>query len=122
MSSAPAATAPNVQMTHRQILMVFTALGLGMLLAALDQTIVATALPTIVGELGGFDHLSRVVSAYLLTSTASTPLYGKISDLYGRKRVFEAAIILFLIGSTLAGLSQNMGQLIAFRAVQGLGA
>jgi EmrB/QacA subfamily drug resistance transporter len=121
MTTPTASTTPT-QMSHRQILVVFSALGLGMLLAALDQTIVATALPTIVGEIGGIEHLSWVISAYLLTSTASTPLYGKISDLYGRKRVFEAAIIIFLVGSTLSGLSQNMGQLIAFRAIQGLGA
>ncbi|MBN2113630.1 MAG: MFS transporter [Acidimicrobiia bacterium] len=94
----------------------------GVLLAALDQTIVATALPTIVGELGGLDHLSWVVTAYLLTSTASSPLYGKISDLLGRRQVFQFAIVVFLIGSALAGFSRNMPQLIAFRAVQGLGA
>ena len=94
----------------------------GMLLAALDQTIVATALPTIVGELGGLEHLSWVVTAYLLTSTASSPLYGKISDLYGRRRVFQFAIVVFLIGSVLAGFSSTMAQLIAFRAIQGLGA
>jgi MFS family permease len=109
-------------LTHGQILIVFSGLMLGMLLAALDQTIVATALPTIVGELGGLSHLSWVVTAYLLTSTASTPLYGKISDLYGRKIVFQAAIVIFLAGSVLAGLSQNMAQLIAFRGIQGLGA
>ncbi|NNN18470.1 MAG: MFS transporter [Acidimicrobiaceae bacterium] len=108
-------------LTHRQILVVFSALMLGMLLAALDQTIVATALPTIVGDLGGLNHLSWVVTAYLLTSTAATPLYGKISDLFGRKALFQIAIVLFLIGSALSGLSQNMGELIAFRAIQGLG-
>ncbi|MDX6284974.1 MAG: hypothetical protein QOG53_459 [Frankiales bacterium] len=122
MATTAAAARPPVQMTHRQIVLVFSGLGLGMLLAALDQTIVATALPTIVGDLGGLDHLSWVVTAYLLTSTASTPLYGKISDLYGRKQVFQAAIIIFLIGSVLSGLAQNMGELIAFRAIQGLGA
>src|SRR3954471_16880666 len=110
------------EMSHRQILLVMSGLMLGMFLAALDQTIVATALPTIVGDLGGLSHLSWVVTAYLLTSTASTPLYGKISDLYGRKKIFQSAIILFLIGSVLSGLAQNIGQLIAFRAVQGLGA
>jgi EmrB/QacA subfamily drug resistance transporter len=115
-------TAPVARMTHRQILVVFSGLMLGMLLAALDQTIVATALPTIVGELGGLDHLSWVVTAYLLTSTASAPLYGKISDLYGRKIVFQTAISIFLVGSILSGLSQNMVQLIGFRALQGLGA
>ncbi len=109
-------------LTHRQILIVFSGLMLGMLLAALDQTIVATALPTIVGELGGLNHLSWVVTAYLLASTTSTPLYGKISDLYGRKAIFQAAIVIFLAGSVLAGLAHSMGQLIAFRAIQGLGA
>jgi EmrB/QacA subfamily drug resistance transporter len=94
----------------------------GMLLAALDQTIVGTALPTIVGKLGGINHYSWVVTAYLLASTASTPLYGKISDLYGRRPVLLFAIVTFLIGSLLAGASQNMTQLIIFRAVQGLGA
>jgi len=108
-------------MSHRQILIVFLGLMLGMLLAALDQTIVATALPTIVGELGGLNHLSWVVTAYLLTSTAATPLFGKISDLYGRKRLFQAAIVAFLVASALAGLAQNMAQLIAFRALQGIG-
>ncbi|HAX81041.1 MAG TPA: MFS transporter [Actinobacteria bacterium] len=95
---------------------------LGMFLAALDQTIVSTALPTIVGELGGLDHLSWVVTAYLLTSTASAPLYGKVSDLYGRKIVFQFAIVVFLIGSVLSGIAQSMEQLIVFRAIQGLGA
>jgi EmrB/QacA subfamily drug resistance transporter len=103
-------------------MVVLSGLMLGMLLAALDQTIVSTAMPTIVGELGGLDRLSWVVTAYLLTSTASTPLYGKISDLYGRKPVFQFAIVLFLLGSVLAGMAQGMGQLIACRAVQGLGA
>lgn len=113
--------AGGAPLTHKQILVVFSALMLGMLLAALDQTIVATALPTIVGDLGGLNHLSWVVTAYLLTSTAATPLYGKISDLFGRKLLFQTAIVLFLLGSILSGLSQNMGELIAFRAVQGLG-
>lgn len=118
---SPAPTSAS-GMTHRQILLVFSGLMAGMFLAALDQTIVATALPTIVGELGGLEHLSWLVTAYLLTSTASSPLYGKISDLYGRKRVFQAAIVIFLLGSGLAGLSQSVAQLIAFRALQGLGA
>jgi EmrB/QacA subfamily drug resistance transporter len=86
------------------------------------QTIVATALPTIVGDLGGIQHLSWVVTAYLLTSTVSGPIYGKLGDLYGRKLVLQVAIVIFLAGSALCGLSQNMGQLIAFRAVQGIGA
>lgn len=95
---------------------------LAMLLAALDQTVVSTALPTIVGDLGGLSQLSWVVTAYILTSTVSAPLYGKIGDLYGRKWIFQAAIVIFLVGSALSGLSQNIAQLIAFRAVQGLGA
>ncbi len=116
------ATTASGRLTHRQILIVLSGLMLGMLLAALDQTIVATALPTIVSELGGINHLSWVVTAYLLASTSSTPLYGKISDLYGRKGVFQAAIVIFLVGSALSGLARNMGELIAFRALQGLGA
>jgi EmrB/QacA subfamily drug resistance transporter len=108
--------------THRQIMVILGALMSGMLLAALDQTIVATALPTIVGDLGGLNHLSWVVTAYLLASTVTTPLYGKISDLYGRKPVFQFAIVVFLLGSALAGLSQNMTELIAFRGLQGIGA
>ncbi len=108
-------------LSHRQILIALSGLMLGMLLAALDQTIVATALPTIVGDLGGLKHLSWVVTAYLLSSTAVTPLYGKLSDLFGRKKLFQFAIVVFLIGSALAGLSQNMGELIAFRALQGIG-
>jgi EmrB/QacA subfamily drug resistance transporter len=102
--------------------MVFAALMLGMFLAALDQTIVSTALPTIVGDLGGLNHLSWVVTSYLLASTVSTPLYGKLGDMRGRKPVFLAAILIFLAGSMLAGLSQSMGELIGFRALQGLGA
>ena len=93
-----------------------------MLLAALDQTIVATALPTIVGDLGGLEHISWVTSAYLLAQTAVTPLYGKLGDLYGRKRILQTAVVIFLIGSALCGLAQTMTELIAFRAVQGLGA
>jgi EmrB/QacA subfamily drug resistance transporter len=107
---------------RRQLIMVMLGLMTGMLLAALDQTIVSTALPTVVSDLGGLQHYSWVVTAYLLTSTASTPLYGKISDLHGRRPVFLFAILTFLAGSLLAGLSQNMTELIAFRAIQGLGA
>ncbi|MGH2734785.1 MAG: MFS transporter, partial [Actinomycetota bacterium] len=109
-------------LSHKRILWVFAGLMLGLLLAALDQTIVATALPTIVGELGGIEHLSWVVTAYLLASTAAVPLYGKISDLYGRKRIFQAAIVIFLAGSALAGVAQSMLQLVVFRGVQGVGA
>ena len=108
-------------LTHRQILVVFSGLVLVLLLAALDSTIVATALPTIVGELGGLERLAWVVTAYLLAQTIVTPLYGKLGDLYGRKPVLQTATVIFLIGSALCGLSQNMTQLILFRAVQGLG-
>jgi EmrB/QacA subfamily drug resistance transporter len=103
------------------VLVSIGALLLGMLLAALDQTIVSTALPTIVSDLGGLDHLSWVVTAYLLAATAATPLWGKLGDQYGRKRLFQTAIVIFLIGSALCGAAQDMGQLIAFRALQGLG-
>ena len=109
-------------LTHRQILVVHTGVMAGMLLAALDQSIVGTALPRIVSDLGGLDKLSWVVTAYLLTSTAVTPLWGKIGDLYGRKNIFLSSIVIFLIGSALSGMSQSMDQLIAFRALQGLGA
>ena len=113
-------TSPDL--TRRQVLLTFGGLLLAMLLASLDQTIVATALPTIVGDLGGLNHLSWVVTAYLLASTVSTPIYGKLGDMYGRKPVFQAAILIFLAGSMLAGLSQSMSELIAFRAIQGVGA
>jgi EmrB/QacA subfamily drug resistance transporter len=106
---------------HRQILIAFSGLVLAMLLAALDSTIVSTALPTIVSELGGLEHLAWVVTAYLLAQTIVTPIYGKLGDLYGRKIVLQSAIVLFLIGSALCGLSHTMTQLIAFRAIQGLG-
>ena len=107
---------------RRAILLIIGALMLGMLLAALDQTIVSTALPTIVGDLKGGSHIAWVITAYLLATTVSTPLWGKLGDQYGRKVFFQAAIVIFLVGSVLAGLSQSMPELIAFRAVQGLGA
>jgi EmrB/QacA subfamily drug resistance transporter len=110
------------QLGGRALRTVFIALMLGMFLAALDQTIVSTALPTIVGDLGGLNHLSWVVTSYLLASTISTPIYGKLGDMMGRKPVFLAAILIFLGGSMLAGLSQTMGELIGFRALQGIGA
>jgi EmrB/QacA subfamily drug resistance transporter len=100
---------------------VIGALLVVMLLASLDQTIVSTALPTIVGDLGGLDHISWVVTSYLLAVTVVTPLYGKLGDLYGRKRVLQAALVVFLVGSVLCGIAQSMTQLIAFRAIQGLG-
>ena len=109
-------------LTHKEIMFVLSGLMVGMLLAALDQTIVSTALKRIVEDFDGLAHYTWVVTAYLLTSTASTPLYGKISDLYGRRPVFQFAIITFLIGSFAAGAATSMTQLIAFRAVQGLGA
>src|SRR5579862_9904711 len=116
--STPSTQPPAERQPIRTI---FAALMLVMLLASLDQTIVSTALPTIVGEFGGLAHLSWIVTAYLLATTIVTPLYGKLGDLFGRKIVLQSAILLFLAGSALCGLSQSMGQLIAFRAVQGLG-
>ena len=107
---------------RRRILLIIGALMLGMLLAALDQTIVSTALPTIVGDLRGGSHIAWVITAYLLATTVSTPLWGKLGDQYGRKIFFQASIVIFLIGSVLSGLSSSMVMLIAFRAVQGLGA
>jgi EmrB/QacA subfamily drug resistance transporter len=108
--------------THRQILVIFSGLLLGMLLAALDQTIVATSLRTITDDLGAPEHLAWVVTAYLLTTTVSTPLYGKLGDLFGRKKLFQVAIVVFTVGSVLCGIAGSMTQLIAFRAFQGLGA
>ncbi|MGW0701252.1 DHA2 family efflux MFS transporter permease subunit [Streptomyces sp. NPDC002867] len=121
VSTAHSPSAPGGGRNRRTVLVAIGALLLGMLLAALDQTIVATALPTIVSELGGMEHLSWVVTAYLLASTAATPLWGKLGDQYGRKKLFQAAIVIFLFGSALCGIAQNMPQLIAFRALQGLG-
>lgn len=112
---------PGAEHASREVLVSIGALLLGLLIAALDQTIVSTALPTIVSELGGMEHLSWVVTAYMLASTAATPLWGKLGDQYGRKKLFQYAIVLFLIGSALCGLAQNMPQLIGFRALQGLG-
>jgi EmrB/QacA subfamily drug resistance transporter len=105
----------------RSVLVVFTGLMLVMLMAALDQTIVSTALPTIVGDLGGLNHISWVVTAYLLAQTAVMPVYGKLGDMYGRKVVLQFALVIFLIGSALCGLASNLTELVAFRAIQGLG-
>ncbi len=117
-------TAPDAGAAVRPrggLAIIFTALMLAILLAALDQTIVSTALPTIVGDLGGLSHLSWVVTAYILATTASTPLWGKLGDQFGRKRLFQASIVIFLIGSVLCGQAHSMIELIAFRALQGLG-
>jgi EmrB/QacA subfamily drug resistance transporter len=121
VSVAAAAPPTFERITGRRLWLILGALLLGMLLAALDQTIVSTALPTIVGDLHGGSHLAWVVTAYLLSSTVSTPLWGKLGDQYGRKTFFQAAIIIFVIGSALSGFSHTMTELIAFRALQGLG-
>ncbi|MEV7191371.1 MFS transporter [Streptomyces sp. NPDC093510] len=128
VSAHPAGEGPGPAPAHvgnghpsGNVLVSIGALLLGMLLAALDQTIVSTALPTIVSELGGMDHLSWVVTAYMLAATAATPLWGKLGDQYGRKKLFQTAIVIFLVGSALCGMAQNMPQLIGFRALQGLG-
>ncbi|HEV2638505.1 MAG TPA: MFS transporter [Actinocrinis sp.] len=123
MSSATSSgtDAPPIEQSSGRVRLVFIGIMLGMFLAALDQTIVSTALPTIVGDLGGANHLSWVVTAYMLASTATTPLWGKLGDLFGRKYVYQVCIVIFLAGSVLCGQSQNMGELIAFRGVQGLG-
>jgi len=117
----PTTGAPIPDLTHRRVLVIIGALMLGMFLAALDQTIVATALPTIVADLHGASHYSWVVVAYLLAATVSTPLWGKLGDQYGRKVFFQASIVIFLAGSICSGLSHTMIELIAFRAVQGFG-
>jgi EmrB/QacA subfamily drug resistance transporter len=113
---------PQPPVSKRELYTVFAGLMLALTLASLDQNIVSTALPHIVSDLGGLAHLSWVVTAFMVTSTISTPLYGKLSDMYGRKPLFFTAIIIFLIGSIVCGLAQTMFQLILFRAIQGLGA
>ena len=114
-------SAAPIEESNRKVMLVFAGVMLGMFLAALDQTIVATALPTIVGDLGGANHLSWVVTAYMLASTATTPLWGKLGDMFGRKTVFQICIVIFLIGSVLCGQAHNMVQLISFRGLQGIG-
>src|SRR5512140_1338957 len=106
----------------REVRTVFAGLMLALALASLDQNIVGIALPQIVSDLGGLSHLSWVVTAFLVTSTATTPLYGKLSDMYGRKPLFIIAILIFLAGSCLCGLSESMTQLVVFRGIQGIGA
>src|ERR1700760_1405503 len=108
--------------THRQILVTMSGLVIAMLLAMLDNMIVAPALPTIVGDLGGLTHLAWVTTGYILATTIATPIWGKLGDLYGRRITFVASVALFLVGSALCGMSQNMAELVGFRAVQGLGA
>jgi EmrB/QacA subfamily drug resistance transporter len=125
MTDSPAATvgaSGTTFATRREFMIVLPGLLLTLIIAMLDQLVVSTALPRIVGDLGGLNHLAWVVTAYVLASTITTPLYGKLGDLYGRKRLLMIAIIIFLVGSALSGLSHTMDQLIAFRALQGLGA
>src|SRR6516162_7090716 len=119
-AAVPASDVPGGP--QREILIVLPGLLLTLIVAMLDQLVVSTALPRIVGDLGGLNHLSWVVTAYVLASTITTPLYGKLGDLYGRKRLLIAAIVIFLAGSALSGQAHSMDQLIAFRALQGLGA
>ncbi|WP_432180508.1 MDR family MFS transporter [Streptomyces sp. NBC_00063] len=123
--TAPAsadAEAPPPRFTHREILVTMSGLVIAMLLAMLDNMIVAPALPTIVGDLGGLNHLAWVTTGYILASTAATPIWGKLGDLLGRRITFVSSIAIFLLGSALCGMSQNMGELVGFRALQGLGA
>src|SRR5436190_14045521 len=119
-ASAEAAAVPTGP--RREVLVILPGLLLAIMLAMLDQLVVSTALPRIVGTLGGVTHLSWVVTAYVLAATVTTPLYGKLGDMYGRKRLLVTAILIFLAGSALSGLAHSIDQLIAFRAVQGLGA
>lgn len=124
MSGQVQGTAANVAPVEEnagRVRLVFAGVMLGMFLAALDQTIVSTALPTIVSDLGGANHLSWVVTAYMLASTATTPLWGKLGDLFGRKTIFQLCIVIFLVGSVLCGVARNMPELIGFRAFQGIG-
>jgi EmrB/QacA subfamily drug resistance transporter len=123
--AAPPTTAPTTAglgFSHRQILVTMSGLVIAMLLAQLDNMIVAPALPTIVGDLGGLAHLAWVTTAYILATTIATPIWGKLGDLFGRRITFVSAVGLFLVGSALCGMAQNMGELIGFRAIQGLGA
>src|SRR5919205_4377289 len=113
---------PGYPFSVGRVLAIYAALMVTLLLAALDQTIVSTALPRVVSELGGLSQYSWVFTAYLLASTVTVPLYGKLGDVYGRKPLFIVAICVFLAGSALCGISQNMTQLVVFRAIQGVGA
>lgn len=118
----PTPAAQSEDKTHGEIMVIIGALMVAMLLAALDQTIVGTALPKIASDLHGLSKYSWVATAYLLTSAVATPLYGKISDMFGRKKIFQSAIVIFLLGSILCGVAQTMNQLIVFRGLQGIGA
>src|ERR1700748_2830247 len=120
--SAITAPPPQAGAGGRQLRLVFAGLMLALVLAALDQNIVATALPRIVSDLGGLAHISWVVTAFLVASTTRAPFYGKFSDIYARKPAFLVSIVIFLVGSVLCGMAQGMTQLIVFRAIQGLGA
>src|SRR6185437_15336983 len=119
--SESATAAESAGFTHGEIMSVLIGVLLGMMMAALDSTIVTTALPRIATDLDGFLHLSWVVTAYLLTSTVAAPIYGKLSDLYGRRRLLQFSIAVFVIASLSCGLAQNMAMLIASRALQGVG-
>jgi EmrB/QacA subfamily drug resistance transporter len=121
-AAAPTPDGAAAPMSHREILVVLAGLMTGLFLVAVSQTIVATALPTIAGELGGVDLIAWIVTAYLLAATVATPLFGRVSDLLGRDRVFQAAIVIFLLGSVLSGFAPNMPMLVGARAVQGVGA
>src|SRR5712692_4485682 len=121
MSVEQAHAGPTQTADQRRVWVIFSGLMLALLIASLDQTIVATALPTIVSDLGGLSHLSWVVTSYILATTATTQVWGKLGDQYGRKYLFIASIVIFLVGSALSGLSSSMTELIAFRAVQGIG-
>jgi MFS family permease len=121
-ASATAVDAPAGPLTHRQIVTILIGLMMGMFLAALDQTIVATAIRTIADDLQGLNHQAWATTAYLITSTIVTPLYGKLGDIYGRKKLFIIAISVFIIGSVLCTFATSMGSLAFYRAVQGLGA
>jgi MFS family permease len=121
IAAGPDAESGSTLISPRRRNFVFLAIMLGMLMAALDQTIVATALPTIVADLGDAGHQSWVVTSYLLASTIITALAGRLGDLFGRKRVFQAAVTIFVVGSALCGISQSMAMLVGARALQGLG-
>ena len=122
MAEAPVRERAGLGFSHREILVTMSGLVIAMLLAQLDNMIVAPALPTIVGDLGGLQHLAWVTTGYILATTIATPIWGKLGDLFGRRLTFVASIALFLAGSALCGMAQNMGELVAFRAIQGLGA